>query len=163
MLTNEWKWSASVVSVMLVMAAMTPAALAKSAGKKSVEEAITKVEMESAKADMAGQTGSWMKAHNAGDYTMGTSWGSWEDNAELQKQAADTAKNKTSKRDISDIKVSVYGDNTAIARYKESYDLTINGEHRTRTVLTTDTWVNEKVVWKLAASHSSQADQKIGD
>jgi hypothetical protein len=163
MLTNEWKWSASVVSVMLVMAAMTPAALAKSAGKKSVEEAITKVEMESAKADMAGQTGSWMKVHNAGDYTMGTSWGSWEDNAELQKQAADTAKNKTSKRDISDIKVSVYGDNTAIARYKESYDLTINGEHRTRTVLTTDTWVNEKVVWKLAASHGSQADQKIGD
>ena len=55
MLTNEWKWSASVVSVILVMATMTPAALAKSAGKKSVEEAITKIEMESAKADMAGQ------------------------------------------------------------------------------------------------------------
>src|ERR1035441_6722564 len=87
MLTNERKWSASGVSVILVMATMTPAALAKSAGKKSVEEAITKMEMESAKADMAGQNGSWMKAHNTGDYTMGTSWGSWEDNAELQKQA----------------------------------------------------------------------------
>ena len=162
MSTNKWKWSASIVSVILVMATMTTSALA-SAGKKSVEEAITKMEMESAKADLAGQTGSWMKAHNTGDYAMGTSWGAWEDNAELQKQAADTAKNKSSKRDISDIKVSVYGDNTAIARYKESYDLMINGEHRKRTVLTTDTWVNEKGVWKLAASHSSQADQKIGD
>ena len=104
-----------------------------------------------------------MKAHNTADYTMGTSWGAWEDNAELQKDAADTANNKTTRRDISDIKVSVYGNNTAIARYKESYDMIIRGEHRTRTILTTDTWVDENGVWKLAASHSSQADQKIGD
>jgi hypothetical protein len=39
----------------------------------------------------------------------------------------------------------------------------VEGEHRTRTVLTTDTWVNEKGAWKMVASHSSQADQKIGD
>jgi hypothetical protein len=163
MLTTRWKWSVSVLSVILVMATMVPAALAKKADTKSVEAAITKMEMDSRKADLAGQTGSWMKAHNTDDYTMGTSWGAWEDNAELQKDAADTANNKTTKRDISDIKVSVYGNNTAIARYKESYDLMIKGEHRTRTILTTDTWVNENGMWKLAASHSSQADQKIGD
>ena len=163
MLTTRWKWSVSVLSVILVIATMVPAALAKKADTKSVEAAITKMEMDSRKADLAGQNGSWMKAHNTDDYTMGTSWGAWEDNAELQKDAADTAKNKTTKRDISDIKVSVYGNNTAIARYKESYDLMIKGEHRTRTILTTDTWVNENGVWKLAASHSSQADQKIGD
>jgi hypothetical protein len=163
MLTKRWKWSVGVLSVILVMAMVVPAALAKKADTKSVEATITKMEMDSRKADMAGQTGSWMKAHNAGDYTMGTSWGAWEDNAELQKDAADTANNKTTKRDISDIKVSVYNNNTAIARYKESYDMMIKGEHRTRTILTTDTWVNENGVWKLAASHSSQADQKIGD
>ncbi len=163
MLTKRWKWSVSVLSVILVVATVVPACLAKKADTKSVEATITKMEMDSRKADMAGQTGSWMKAHNTEDYTMGTSWGAWEDNAELQKDAADTAKNKTTKRDISDIKVSVYGNNTAIARYKESYDLMIKGEHRARTILTTDTWVNEKGVWKLAASHSSQADQKIGD
>jgi len=145
------------------MATVVPACLAQKADTKSVETAIAKMEMDSRKADMAGETGSWIKAHNAEDYTMGTSWGAWEDNAELQKDAADTANNKTTKRDISDIKVSVYGNNTAIARYKESYDLMIRGEHRTRTILTTDTWVNEKGTWKLAASHSSQADQKIGD
>lgn len=163
MLTNRCKWSAGVLSALLVMATVVPACLAQKAGTKSVEATITKMETDSRKADMAGQTGSWMKAHNTDDYTMGTSWGAWEDNAELQKDAADTAKNKITKRDISDIKVTVYGNNTAIARFKESYDMMIKGEHRARTILTTDTWVNEKGVWKLAASHSSQADQKIGD
>lgn len=163
MLTNRWKWSVGVLSALLATATLVPACLAQKADTKSVEATITKMEMDSRKADMAGQTGSWMKAHNTDDYTMGTSWGAWEDNAELQKDAADTANNKTTKRDISDIKVSVYGNNTAIARYKESYDMMIKGEHRARTILTTDTWVNEKGVWKLAASHSSQADQKIGN
>lgn len=163
MLTNRWKWSLGVLSVLLMLATMVPACLAQKADAKSVEAAITKLETDSRKADMAGETGSWMKAHNTENYTMGTSWGAWEDNAELQKDAADTAKNKFTKRDISDIKVTVYGNKTAIARYKESYDMVIKGEHRARTILTTDTWVNEKGVWKLAASHSSQADQKIGD
>jgi hypothetical protein len=163
MLTNRWKWSVSGSALILLMAGVVPAALAQKADTKSVEATITKMEMDSRKADMAGQTGSWMKAHNTDDYTMGTSWGAWEDNTELQKDAADTANNKMTKRDISDIKVAVYGNNTAIARYKESYDLMIKGQHRARTILTTDTWVNEKGVWKLAASHSSQADQKIGD
>ncbi len=163
MLTERWKWSVSVLSGILAVATVIPAAVAQKADTKSVEATITKMEMDSRKADMAGENASWMKSHNTDDYTMGTSWGAWEDNAELQKDAADTVNNKTTKRDISDIKVSVYGNNTAIARYKESYDLMIKGEHRTRTILTTDTWVNEKGMWKLAASHSSQADQKIGD
>jgi len=163
MLTNRGKWSVGVLSALLAMATVVPACLAQKADTKSVETAIAKMEMDSRKADMAGETGSWIKAHNAEDYTMGTSWGAWEDKAELEKDAADTTKNKTNKRDISDIKVTVYGNNTAIARYKESYDMMIKGEHRSRTILTTDTWVNEKGKWKLAASHSSQADQKIGD
>jgi hypothetical protein len=163
MSTNRWKLSVGVLSALLVMATVVPACLAQKADTKSVEATITKLETDSRKADMAGETGSWMKSHNTENYTMGTSWGAWEDNAELQKDAADTAKNKTTKRDISDIKVNVYGNNTAIARYKESYDMMIKGEHRARTILTTDTWVKEKGVWKLAASHSSQADQKIGD
>jgi len=113
MLTKRWKWFVGVLSMVLMAATVVPAALAKEADKKSVEATITKMEMDSRKADMAGQTGSWMKAHNTDDYTMGTSWGAWEDNTELQKDAADTAKNKTTKRDITDIKVTVYGNNTA--------------------------------------------------
>ena len=162
-MNHEWKWSASLLSAILVMAMATPAVLAKSADAKSIEDAITKMEKESAKASVEGQAGEWMKSHQASDYTMGTSWGAWETNSELQKQAGNPAKNKTNKRDISDIKVNVYGDHTAIARYKDSYDIMVEGEHRIRTVLTTDTWVNEKGAWKMVASHSSQANQKIGD
>ena len=103
MLTKRCKWSVGVLSVVLVTATVVPAALAQKADTKSVEATITKMEMESAKADLAGQNGSWSKAHNTDDYKMGTSWGAWEDNAELQKDAADTANNKTTKRDISDI------------------------------------------------------------
>lgn len=163
MITNKAKWSVGIASALLVMAMVIPASLAQKSDAKSIEAAITKMEMESTKADMAGQSGAWMKAHYAEDYTMGTSWGSWETGSALQKDAADTAKNKTNKRDISDLKVTVYGNSTAVARFKESYDLLIRGEHRTRTVLTTDTWVNEKGGWKLVASHSSQADQKVAD
>jgi hypothetical protein len=119
MLNHEWKWSAGVLSAILVMAMATPAVMAKSADAKSIEDAITKMEKESAKAALEGKDGEWMKAHQASDYTMGTSWGAWESNSELLKQAGNPAKNKTSKRDISDIKVSVYGDHTAIARYKD--------------------------------------------
>ncbi|MBV9573086.1 MAG: nuclear transport factor 2 family protein [Acidobacteriales bacterium] len=163
MLTKRWQWCVSALFLVMVMGMTTPLALAKSGDSKSVEAAIEKLEMDATKADLAGQNGAWMKAHYAGDYMMGTSWGAWEGNAELQKDYADAANNKTAKRDINDIKVSVYGNHTAIARYKVSYNMTIKGEHRTRTILTTDTWVNENGAWKLAASHSSQADQKIGD
>jgi hypothetical protein len=161
-LTNRWK-SASGLWLILMMAGAVPAALAQKAATKDVAATITKLEMDSRNADMAGQSGPWMKAHNTDDYIMGTSWGAWEDNAELQKDASDTANNKTTKRDVTDVKVTAYGNNTAIARYKETYDLVIKGQHRARTILTTDTWVKQNGAWKLAASHSSQADQKIGD
>jgi hypothetical protein len=153
----------AAVMCTLVMAAVIPAVRAQKGDAKSIEAAITKMEMEYNKAALAGTDGEWNKAHQAHGYVMGTSWGAWMDAAEIQKDSADTAKNKTMKRDVSDMKVTVYGSNTAVARYKESYDLMIKGEHRTRTVLTTDTWVNEGGAWKMVASHSSQADQKIAD
>ena len=120
------------------------------------------METDNIKADLAGDS-SWMSYETAADYTMGTSWGAFKTKSELVKDAADTANNKTNKREISHLKVRVYGQNTAIATFRESYDLVIKGEHRTRKILTTDTWVNQNGTWKLAASHSSQADQKIGD
>jgi hypothetical protein len=127
MLTDRWSFAAMGCSLVLGLTILAPIASAQKANNKSVEEAITKLEMDERKADLAGQTGAWIKEHNADGYTMGTSWGAWEDNAELQKDAADTANNKTTKRDVSDIKVSVYGSNTAVARFKETYDLLIKG------------------------------------
>jgi len=161
-MTLHAKLFAGVFCTVFTGALMLSAAQGKKLDAKGVEAAITKMEMDNVKADVAGDS-SWMAREMADDYTMGTSWGVFETKSELVKDAADTANNKTNKREISDLKVRVYGENTAIAIFRESYDLIIKGEHRTRKILTTDTWVNENGNWKLVASHSSQADQKIGD
>jgi Domain of unknown function (DUF4440) len=156
------KLFAGVFCTVFAFALMAPAAAGKKPDSKGVEAVITQMETDNIKAALAGDS-SWMTREMADNYTMGTSWGAFETKSELVKDAADTANNKTNKREISDLKVRVYGQNTAIATFRESYDLVIRGEHRTRKILTTDTWVNQNGTWKLAASHSSQADQKIGD
>jgi hypothetical protein len=43
-----------------------------------------------------------------------------------------------------------------VATYKDSYDAMVLGEHRRRTVLSTDTFAKMDGVWKQFASHSSQ-------
>jgi hypothetical protein len=156
------KWFSGVFCALFVVALMASSFAGKKPNSQNAEAVITQMEQDNVKADVAGDS-SWMGREMADDYTMGTSWGAFESKSELVKDAADTANNKTNTREISDLKVRVYGQNTAIATFRESYDLMIKGEHRTRKILTTDTWVNQNGNWKLAASHSSQADQKIGD
>lgn len=152
----------SVFIAVLAVAQLVPAATGKKAAGKSVKAAITEMEMAQAKADLAGDA-SWAKQNMTEDYTGGTSWGAWQTKKEILDNFADTKNNKSTKFDISDIKVRVYGNTTAVATSRQSYDSMIKGEHRSRTILTTSTWVNRNGSWKLAASHSSQADQKIGD
>jgi Domain of unknown function (DUF4440) len=161
-MTKPSKWSVGAFCTVIALALIAPTAMGKKPEPKSAAAAITQMEMDNVKADVAGDS-SWMTREMADDYTMGTSWGAFETKQELINDAADTAKNKTNQREISDLKVRVYGQNTAIATFRESYDLMIKGEHRSRKILTTDTWVKQNGTWKLAASHSSQADQKIGD
>jgi hypothetical protein len=59
--------------------------------------------------------------------------------------------------EISDLKVRIYDNNTAIATYTSTYDATIRGEHRAKTVLSTDTFVLQNGTWKEVAGHSSVA------
>ena len=161
-MTEHLKLSASVLGLAFAIALIAPAAMGQEAASKNVEVAITQMEMDRVKADLAGDS-SWMKRELAENYTSGTSWGAWQTKQEILTNLADTKNNKTNKSEISNISVRVYANNTAIATFRESYDSMIKGEHRSRTILTSDTWVNENGTWKLAASHSSQADQKIGD
>lgn len=161
-MTTLLKLLVSVFCVALVIALTVPAAMGQKEETKKVEATITQMEKENAKARVAGGS-SWWSKNLAENYTGGTSWGAWETKQELLKDSADSKNNNSSKFDVSDISVRVYGNNTAIATFRTSYDSVIKGEHRSRTILTTDTWVNENGAWKLAASHSSQADQKIGD
>jgi len=46
--------------------------------------------------------------------------------------------------------VRVYGD-TAVATYKDTYDLLIKGEHRAHTIIATDTFVKMDGEWKQVA------------
>ena len=66
--------------------------------------------------------------------------------------------NKTSKwksGNISDVHVATFGLNTAVAHYKFTYDAEINGTHRARSVICSDTWVSDSGTWKSAATHCS--------
>jgi hypothetical protein len=49
----------------------------------------------------------------------------------------------------------VYG-NTAVATYKDTYDLMIMGQRRAHTIIATDTFVKLGSEWKQVASHGSE-------
>ena len=68
----------------------------------------------------------------------------------------DTANNKMNSEEISNLQIRVY-DDTAIATYTDTYDAMIRGEHRAKTVLSTDTFVRQDGAWKQVANHSSVA------
>jgi len=100
---------------------------------------------------------SWAQQHLADGYVQGNSWGAWQTKDEVIKDY----RNKTTKwksGDLSDLQVATYGSNTAVSRYKFTYDATFNGTHRARSVLCSDTWVNESGSWKSAATHCSVAN-----
>jgi hypothetical protein len=123
-------------------------------GNSDVAAAIERMENEGLKADMAKDT-SWAKKNLSDDFIAGTSFGEWETKASQLKDAEDS-NNKTNSAQISDMKVTVHG-NVAIARFVDTYDDVYKGEHRSRKVICTDTWVKDGGAWKEIADHCSQA------
>jgi Domain of unknown function (DUF4440) len=99
----------------------------------------------------------WLEAHLADGYVEGTSFGTWVSKAQLLKDAKDPANNKYTKSDISDVKTQVVG-NIGLARFKESYDAMIEGQHRARTIICSMT--AEKVAggWKALSNHCSKIE-----
>ncbi len=100
---------------------------------------------------------SWYQQHLADGYVEGHSWGDWATKDETIKQEQNKGV-KIAKGDISDVKVTTFGDNTAVAHYKFTYDGTFNGTHRARSVICSDTWLNQSGAWKLASSHCSHVE-----
>jgi len=72
------------------------------------------------------------------------------------KLTADAKDFKTNSEKLSELKVRVYG-NTAVATYKDTYDILFKGEHRAHTIIATDTFVKMGGEWKQVASHGSTA------
>jgi hypothetical protein len=128
---------------------------AQTADKTDVVTAISNLEKDAVKADLAGDPAFYQKIL-AEDWTRGDSDGTFYTKAELLKLMADTKDIKTNSEKLSELKVRVYG-NTAVATYKDTYDILIKGEHRAHTIIATDTFVKMGGEWKQVASHGSEA------
>jgi hypothetical protein len=115
--------------------------------------AITKLENDSVKADLAADT-SWAEKFLADDWMACDSEGKWYTKAEALKLMADTKNNNFKSETLTDLKVRVYG-NTAVATYKDTYDALVEGQHRARSVASTDVWVKMGPDWKQVSSQGT--------
>jgi lipopolysaccharide export system protein LptA len=117
--------------------------------------AISNLENDGVKADLAGDPEFYQKVL-ADDWTRGDSDGTYYTKADLLNLMGDKNSIKTNSEKLSGLKVRVYGD-TAVATYKDTYDLLIKGEHRAHTISATDTFVKMDGEWRQVASHGSEA------
>lgn len=145
----------TVLASIIVLAALSPIAAAKKQPTTDAVAAITQLENDAVKADLAGDS-SFFQNNYADNWTGGFSGGTWNTKESMLADMKDSANNKMNSEQISDLKVRVY-DNTAIATYTDTYDAMIRGEHRSKTVLSTDTFVLQNGAWKEVAGHSSVA------
>jgi hypothetical protein len=115
--------------------------------------AITQLENDAVKADLAGDA-SFYEKNLADNWSGGDSNGTWYTKQELIANMKDTDKNKMDSEEISNLNVRVYGD-TAIATYTNKYDLVQNGTRRAATILSTDTFTKQSGKWMQVSGHSS--------
>jgi hypothetical protein len=120
-----------------------------------VVTAISNLENDGVKADLAGDPAFYRKVL-AEDWTRGDSDGTYFTKAQLLKLMAEPMNFKTNSEKLSDLKVRVYG-NTAVATYKDTYDIVFVGQHRAHTIIATDTFVKIGDEWKQVASHGAEA------
>jgi hypothetical protein len=146
-----------VLSLALATTAISVPAFGKKAATttdKNAVATITEMENASVKADTDGDS-SFVEKNYADNFSGGSSWGNWETKQSILADMKDNKNNKTNSEVISDLNVRIYGE-AAIATYKSTYDSVHHGEHRARTILSTDTFVKQDGLWKQVASHSSE-------
>ena len=145
-------------TVVAVAVAFFCLALASNLYAQSNDDAVAKVKQlqnDELKAMMS-HDASWAQQHLADGYVEGHSWGEWTTKAAFIKELQDQT-NKWKSANISDLQVATFGPDTAISHYKLTYDATFNGTHRARSVICSDTWVNDSGTWKVASAHCSVA------
>ena len=120
------------------------------------ESQIKQLQQESRDAQMKNDA-SWAQQHLADGFIAGNSWGDWESREDYIKDLQNKS-NKWKSGNISDVKVATVGSNMAVSRYKFTYDAELRGKHRARTVICTDTWLNDSGTWKTAATHCSMVE-----
>jgi hypothetical protein len=140
----------------VVIALLAGLSVAQAQTAASVDDvaAISNLENSAVKADLAGDP-TFYKEVLAEDWTRGDSDGTYFTKAILLNLMAIKNDIKTSSENLSELKVRVYGD-TAVATYKDTYDLVIKGERRAHSIIVTDTFVKMGGEWKQVASHGSE-------
>jgi ketosteroid isomerase-like protein len=148
---NQMLWISPFVIALFAGLSVTQA---QTAAKTDAVTAISNLETDGVKADLAGDPAFYQKVL-AEDWTRGDSDGTYYTKAQLLNLMADTKNIKTNSEKLSELKVRAYGD-TAVATYKNTYDILIMGEHRAHTIIATDTFVKMGSEWKQVASHGSE-------
>jgi hypothetical protein len=146
-------WIKIVVYTALAVVVFIPVQSLYAQSSSDTVAAITKLENDSVKADLAADT-SWAEKFLADDWMACDSEGKWYTKAESLKEMADTKNNNFKSEKLTDLKVRVYG-NTAVATYKDTYDGMVQGQHRARSVASTDVWVKMGPDWKLVSSQGT--------
>jgi hypothetical protein len=118
-----------------------------------VVQQIKQLEQESRNAEMKNDV-SWAQQHLADGYMAGNSWGAWETKDDYMKDLQNKS-NKWKSGEISDVQVATFGPNLAVSHYSFTYDAELRGKHRARTVICSDTWMNDSGTWKSASIHCS--------
>jgi hypothetical protein len=149
---NPALWISVCVIALLTGMSVTGA---QTAIEADVVTAISNLENDGVKADLAGDAAFYRKVL-AEDWTRGDSDGTYYTKAQLLNLMADTRNIKTNSEKLSELKVRVYGD-AAVATYKDTYDILIMDQRRAHTIIATDTFVKMGGEWKQVASHGAEA------
>jgi uncharacterized protein DUF4440 len=145
-----------LISTVLSCLALSVTLRAQAGG--DVTEQIKQMQQESRTAQMKNDV-SWAQQHLADGFVAGDSWGEWETKEDFVKDLQNKT-NKWKSGDVSDVQVATFGSNTAVSHYKFTYDAEIRGTHRARTVICSDTWINDSGTWKTASTHCSMVKGK---
>jgi uncharacterized protein DUF4440 len=148
---NPVSWISVCIIALLAGPSVTPAQTGAEADAATV---ISDLENDAVKADLSGDPAFYQKVL-AEDWTRGDSDGTYYTKAQLLNLMADTKNIKTNSEKLTELKVRVYG-NTAVATYKDTYDILIMGQHRAHTIIATDTFVKMGDEWKQVASHGAE-------
>lgn len=146
-------WIKIAIYTALAVVVLMPVQSVHAQSSSDTVSAITKLENDGIKADLAADT-SWAEKVLADDWMACDSEGKWYTKAEALKLMADTKNNRYNSEKLTDLKVRVYG-NTAVATYKDTYDGMVQGQHRARSVAGTDVWVKMGPDWKLVSSQGT--------
>jgi ketosteroid isomerase-like protein len=142
----------------LLVFALLPSAFLFGDDNDSAVAAITKLENDAVKADLANDA-TFYEQNLSDNWTGGTSRGTWDTKQSMLADMKDTENNRMNSEQISDLNVRVDGD-VAVATYKTSYDAVIHGQPVKRTVISTDVFHKDGGgAWKQISSHSSVAEK----